>query len=121
MGVPFYGRGWSGVSGGDGLFRPAAGPASPGTWEAGVFDYHDLVANYLPMPSYQRHRHPEAKVPWLFSSEAGVMISYDDPESMATKAEYVLANGMGGVMFWELSGDTSDSALLGALHTTLAQ
>jgi chitinase len=119
MGVPFYGRGWSGVSGGDGLFRPASGPASPGTWEAGVFDYHDLVTNYV--PTYERHVHPEAEVPWLFNPATGVMISYDDPESLTNKAQYVLDNGLGGVMFWELSGDTSDGALIGALHSTLAQ
>lgn len=119
MGVPFYGRGWAGVSGGDGLFRPASGPASPGTWEAGVFDYHDLAANYI--PSSPTYRHPEAEVPWLFDPATGVMISYDDPESLANKAQYVVANELGGVMFWELSGDTSDGALIGALHSTLFQ
>ena len=43
MGAPIYGRGWSGVgSTNNGLFQKASGLAS-GTWEAGVFDYKDLL------------------------------------------------------------------------------
>jgi chitinase len=117
IGVPFYGRGWRAVgSGGDGLYQ-AHGGAAQGTWEAGVFDYGDLVENYL--PTHQRFVHPEAKVPWLFEPSTGVMISYDDPESLTIKAEYVVERQLGGVMFWELSGDDDASSLLGALHDAL--
>ena len=46
LGFPFYGRGFGGInSGTDGLFQPFNG-VPMGTWEAGVFDYHDLVDNY---------------------------------------------------------------------------
>ena len=33
-------------------------------------------------------------------------ITYDDPQSIAIKAEYVRKHGLGGVMFWELSQDS---------------
>lgn len=41
MGMPFYGQGWTGVSGGgDGMGQPATGPA-PATWAAGYEDYKE--------------------------------------------------------------------------------
>ncbi len=114
MGVPFYGRGWSGVSDvQNGLFQPSDGlPA--GTWETGVFDYSDLEANYL--PTFTRYWQDEAGVPWLYSPDEQIMISYDDPDSMRLKAAYVKDRGMGGITFWELSGDTSAHALVNALY-----
>lgn len=118
VGVPFYGRGWRGVTGGkDGLFAKR-GPGLPkGTWEDGLFDYKDLAANYV--GKYRRHWHDEAKVPWLYDEKAGVTISYDDEESMRIKARYVADGGLGGVMAWELSGDDAKGTLLGALHGVL--
>ena len=47
------------------------------------------------------------------------MISYDDPDSLAQKAVYVGAWGLGGVMVWQLSQDTPDAALIKALHDAL--
>ena len=116
-GVPFYGRGWSGVVASEtGLFQAATG-ASVGTYEAGVLDWHDIAANYL--PTMERHFSPEAGVPWLYDPATGVMISYDDPESLAAKVDMVKSQGLGGVMFWELSGDDAENSLLQTLHDEL--
>jgi chitinase len=118
VGVPFYGRGWGGVKNvKDGLYQPHAANPPKGTWEAGVYDYRDLAANYL--GKYRRYRHDEAGVPWLYDEASGVMISYDDSQSLQRKAEYVLKHDLGGVMVWELSGDAPDSPLLNALHGIL--
>ena len=110
MGAPLYGRGWSGVGGTDGLFQSATGTPM-GTWESGVFDYHDLVDNYVGQPGWTRHWHEESRVPWLFNASLGVMITYDDPESLGHKLDYVVEHDLGGMMFWELAGDTRDSEL----------
>ncbi|MEZ4314743.1 MAG: glycoside hydrolase family 18 protein [Polyangiaceae bacterium] len=119
LGVPFYGRGYANVSGNNkGLFQPFSGLPT-GTWEAGIFDYHDLAANYV--PKMTRSWHEEAMVPWLYDAATGVMISYDDPESIQKKADYIQQKSLGGAMFWELSGDTADSALLSVLHTSLGK
>jgi chitinase len=118
VGVPFYGRGWGGVKDvKDGLYQPHAPQPPKGTWEAGVFDYKDLAANHV--GKTRRLWHDEARVPWLFDPKSGVMISYDDAESLKLKAEYVKAEGLGGVMFWELSADDSKGALLTTLADTL--
>lgn len=119
VGMPFYGRGWSGVSGANnGLFQTATG-VPPGTWEAGVFDYHDLVTRYIDQPGFTRLWDPTAKVPYLWNASNGVFISYDDPESLAEKARYVKDNGLAGAMFWELSSDTGENALLDSVNVNL--
>ncbi len=116
MGVPFYGRGWLGVgSANNGLHQPFASLA-PGTWELGNFDYTDLTDHYL--GSFQRFWDADAQVPWLYSPEKQIMISYEDPESLAARARYVRANGFGGLMIWELSIDRS-GALLSAIDDGL--
>jgi chitinase len=89
-----------------------------GTWEAGVWDYRDLAANYVDKKA-KRFWDDAAKVPWLFDARSGLMISYDDAESMTAKARYVRANKLGGVMVWELSGDGPQAELLTALHASL--
>jgi chitinase len=119
MGVPFYGRAWAGVQDEQaGLFQPATGAAT-GTYEAGVLDWHDIAANYL--PTMERHFSPEAQVPWLYDADTGVMITYDDPESLTAKVDWVVGNSLGGVMFWELSGDDAESTLLQTVRDRLSR
>ena len=116
MGVPFYGRGWNtDGTANAGLFQTGKG-TSLGTWEAASFDYTDLVQNYL--PTMNRYWDDEAQVPYLFDPQRSLFISYDDPQSIAIKAEYINDLGLGGAMFWELSGDR-DEELLDALNATL--
>ncbi|MDZ4769126.1 MAG: glycoside hydrolase family 18 protein [Chloroflexota bacterium] len=118
MGVAFYGRGWAGVAAdGDGLHQSFAS-LPEGRWSAGTFEYNELTPDM--MNSYTRFWDETAQVPWLYNADDGIMITYDDPESLAVKAEYVRENGLGGVMLWELSQDTTESALLSALFDTLS-
>jgi chitinase len=117
LGVPFYGRGWQGVpAANQGLFQPVNGPAQ-GAGEAGMFDYAEIVKDHLPFS--QHYWHPDAKVPWLYRPDREVFISYDDPESLRQKAVYVKEHTLGGVMFWELSGDDRGGSLIEALRDGL--
>jgi chitinase len=49
------------------------------------------------------------------------MISYEDPESIAVKAKYVIQKHLGGMMFWDLGQDDSKSTLLGAIREHLGR
>ncbi len=109
VGVPFFGRGWTGVS------SPAVWSAATKTAQAGA--YATIVERYLNAPGYTRHWDDVAKVPSLHNAETGHWISYDDPESVGLKAEYVARRKLGGVMFWELSQDRGP--LLDALRAGL--
>ncbi len=107
MGVPFYGLQWTGVGAtDDGLHQPFTGNAA----DDGSSDYSALAADQI--TRFPRFWSATAQVPWLYDAQTGTMISYEDPESLAAKAAYVQEHGLGGIMFWEISQDSPDSALL---------
>ncbi|MBU2893442.1 chitinase C-terminal domain-containing protein [Colwellia sp. D2M02] len=75
--------------------------------------------------TYTRHYDSVAVAPWLWNDTKKVFISTEDEESMATKVDYVINNGLGGVMFWELAGDFDFDAakgeyFMGSTMTTIA-
>lgn len=104
LGIPFYGRGWKGVSAGpngNGLYQAASGGA-PGRYEVGIDDYKALIAK-----AGTRTYHPQTKQLFLYTGNGGEWWSYDDPTVIATKMSYVRANGLGGAFSWELDGDSN--------------
>jgi chitinase len=114
VGVRFVATGWSGVPpGNNGLYQNNSG-AAPGTWDnpekppTGSFGFQDIEDNYL--PTYTRSW--ENAVPWLYNPGTGIMISYEDQESVTAKANYVLANQLGGIMIWELAADDDQDTLV---------
>jgi GH18 family chitinase/Ca2+-binding RTX toxin-like protein len=111
MGAPLYGRAWVGVpSTNDGLLQPANGTAS-GTWERGIFDYKDLHNRLQTQPeSYKKIWDDTAKVPYIYSStEGGMFSTYENRQSIGAKTNYIRKNGLGGMFFWDLSGDLPSS------------
>jgi chitinase len=117
VGVPFYGQGWQGVpDAAQGLYQPFTAPAV-GKWGNGSFDYRELAENYL--GKLPRYWDDQAKVPWLYDPQQGLMISYDDPESVGYKADYIREHGLGGAMIWQISADDAGHSLLKALKVHL--
>ncbi|MGW1768001.1 glycoside hydrolase family 18 protein [Streptomyces sp. NPDC002073] len=116
MGMPFYGQGWTGVSGGgDGMGQPATGPA-PATWSAGYEDYKALK-KLADSGTYTVHRDRRGGHAWLF--DGTTLWTYDDPQVLRTKAAYVRERGLGGAMFWSLDADTADGELMTAVDRGL--
>jgi chitinase len=113
LGIPFYGRAWSGAAAAnDGLFQPYQGALGKGS-----FDFREIQAKYLNSPT--RHWHETAQVPWLFDPASGTMISYDDPQSVGLKAAYARRRGLGGVMIWQIAGDDANFSLLQSILKNL--
>ncbi|MEU2429592.1 glycoside hydrolase family 18 protein [Streptomyces sp. NPDC007861] len=116
MGMPFYGQGWTGVSGGgDGLGQPATGPA-PATWAAGYEDYKALK-KLADTGTYTLHRDRRGGHAWLF--DGTTLWTYDDPQVLRTKTAYIRDRGLGGAMVWSLDGDTPDGELITAIDKGL--
>lgn len=167
IGVPYYTRGWQGVTGGtNGLWGQAALPnqsecpegtggsatSKCGNGAVGIDNlWHDkddngneLGAGSNPMwhaknlenniegdyltaygldPAnnpdhqmigrYQRFYDDIMVAPWLWNDEKKVFISTEDEQSINRKADYVVDNGIGGIMFWELAGDYQFNAAKG--------
>jgi chitinase len=111
VGVPFYGRGWRGVD--------SAEPWSPGTGTLQVGGYRNVVETLLKTPGYVRSWDDIAKVPWLYHAERKEWITYEDPQSMRLKGEYIAGQNLAGAMFWELSNDNGE--LLDALRAGLGR
>lgn len=55
--------------------------------------------------TYTRYYDPVTVSPWLWNPTTKVFLSTEDEESLNKKADYVIDKGIGGIMFWELSGD----------------
>src|SRR6266542_219952 len=112
VGVPAYGRGWTGVlSAGNGLYQSSTGPAT-GTWEAGIEDYK-VIKN----KAGTRFRDTANGALWLYDGTN--WWSYDDPTLLTQKADYIKAKGLGGSMMWSLDGDDATASLTSALAAAL--
>ncbi|WP_433349682.1 chitinase C-terminal domain-containing protein [Micromonospora sp. CA-111912] len=171
IGVPYYTRGWRGVTGGsNGLWGRAAlpdqtkcpagtggsvGSTTPcGNGAIGIDNvWHDLEngaevagganpmwhaknlqdgrsGSYLEAygltpqtdptdvltGSYTRHYSSSLVAPWLWNSQKQVFLSTEDEQSIAAKADYVAAKGLGGIMIWELAGDYAWNAQRGEYY-----
>lgn len=105
LGVPFYGYSWKQCGDQDhGQLQDCHGKGR-GTWEDGVLDFSDINANLLDKNGFTRHWNDAAKTAWLFNADTGEFVSYEDPQSLAYKIDYIKEHGLGGAMFWEISSD----------------
>ncbi len=105
LGVGFYGRGWTGVT--QSAPGGTATGAAPGTYEAGIEDYKVLKNSCPATNTIAGTAYGLCGNNWW---------SYDTPSTMAGKMTYRRNQNLGGVFFWELSGDTSNGELITALY-----
>lgn len=109
LGVPFYGRGFKvNANANNGLYQPYSAPADAGDWRR-------IRADLLGKPGWQRHWHPVAQAPWLYSPVEKVFISYEDATSIGIRARYAREQKLRGVFTWELTGDDDEGSLLKAM------
>lgn len=105
LGVPFYGREWGEVQDQNhGLFQP--GKAVHGA----NAQYSTIAANMLGH-GFTRYWDAAANAPYLYNAEQHIFVSYEDPESLKVKCKYIRDHKLGGMMFWEYSGDATGALL----------
>lgn len=112
LGMPVYGR----------TFQATEGPGQPyrgvgsGSWENGIWDY-----NALPRPGRPEAKYDDvAGATYSYDPSSKEMVSYDTVEMVRYKVDYIKKKGMAGSMFWEASGDQTDSnSLIGASFEAL--
>lgn len=110
LGVPFYSKFWSGITADQGLGTQGGscnnqgvpfslvGPRCAGTvpgWNCSVTTVSDGA--------------------YCYCSNQQIWYTYDGPAQMLQKAQYVAAQGLGGMMFWQLPGDASGFPLTQAI------
>jgi len=105
LGVPFYVHAWGQVPDQNhGLLQP--GKQSPDD-----FAPYSAVQSSMLGHGFIRYWDAAASVPYLYNADKQEFVSYEDPESLGDKCGYVKTHQLGGVMFWEYSGDPSGALL----------
>ncbi|MBE9221036.1 glycosyl hydrolase family 18 protein [Dolichospermum flos-aquae] len=115
LGIPLYGRTWTGVNAGsnNGLFQQGTGSSER--------TYRELY-NLLGTNGYQSFWDNSAKVPYIYSSQTGVFSTYENNQSILGKTDYVKQQGLGGAFFWEITQDlpiTNPDSLINVAATNL--
>lgn len=111
IGAAFYGKGWIGVPPeNNGLYQ-----LNRGQWP-GIGNYSNIRENMEDKGGFVRHWDPVAKAPYLYNPADSIFITYEDTVSVRLKTEFAIENGLGGIMFWQLRGDTDKNGLLDAIH-----
>ncbi|MEI2271338.1 glycoside hydrolase family 18 protein [Sphingobacterium sp. ML3W] len=93
LGIPFYGRGNK-------------------TDIKGFIDYKDL----LNLQGFEQKWDNEAKAHYLVNAQGELVLTFETPESIALKCDYVYAQGLLGAMYWEYAGDTEGGVLRDAVY-----
>jgi chitinase len=104
LGLPFYAYSWSQVA-----------QDNHGLFQLGQPSRIDLPYNYIVsiQSGFTVYRDLNSMAPWLF--DGTTFWTYDDEISIAAKLRYAKQQALGGVMIWELSGDTPDGKLLNTI------
>ncbi len=110
MGLPFYGYGWTDVEdSNNGLFQEGRALRSERPYRR----IREIAS------SSQVFRDPQSQAPWLF--DGNEFWTFEDPVSVQYKVSYAAHQGVGGVMIWELGGDTVDAELLKSAYDALRE
>jgi GH18 family chitinase len=121
LGAPAYTRAWGGVAAGSNVGYQQAGNASlaPGSYEKGNYDQKDLITG-IQNDSYSLVWDDINKAAFAYNSTSQIWSSIETTATIAGKAAYVETAGLGGMMFWAISNDSSgQQSLIGAAHDML--
>lgn len=94
MGVPFYGKGTREYKGG-----------------------HDFAKIYPVPAQYTEKWDDTAKVPYLVNDKGEFIFGFENAESLSIKTEYIIENGLLGIMNWEYAGDDAALTLTRIMHS----
>lgn len=112
VGAAFYGREFGEVAAGhDGLYQRYGRYVTERSWP-------EIKRDYLDHDGFVQHHDPQAQASWAWNAKTRRFITYDDPASIAAKAAYVEAHGLGGIMYWEQRHDP-EGELVEAIHNGL--
>jgi chitinase len=115
MGIPLYGRGWTGVPNiHHGLYQTSTGPApfAPADFlqTPGVETY--LTLSTATSAGYQRYLDLRRIAVWLYNSSTQTFWTYDDPLTVRLKTIYINRGGLGGAFVWAVKDDDANATLI---------
>ena len=107
LGMPLYGRAFAATNGAG---QPFSGTGE-GSWEQGVWDF-----KALPQQGAKEMMDKEIGASWSYDADKRLIVSYDTIELAEQKVDYIKKEDLGGVMWWESSGDKKgEESLIGTV------
>ncbi len=103
IGIPYYGRIWRNVPVGTNLLLPGFQVEVPARETASLLDYRTIAASILGKGQYQYYVDALRGAAYLYDGTN--FVSYDAPDIIARKMEYVWREGFGGVLLSDVMGD----------------
>ena len=111
IGAAFYARVWGGVP-----------DSNNGLYQHGTFvsyvGYKDMETYWERHPGFAAFWDSTAFAPYRYNQRERLFATYDNRSSVSLKTQYAVLHGLGGIMFWELNGDTPRGGLLDAIDST---
>ena len=112
IGSPLYSHGWK-------MREPAEETVGAAADAIDDMVWHDLMAieqAAVPegTPGWHKSYDTEKGAAWLWNDDPEApeylnFITYESTESLAAKLDYINANGLGGLIVWEVHGDSIDN------------
>ena len=125
LGIPAYGRGWTGVPNvNHGLYQKstavAPSPSGDSLATDGVASYRTLET--LTSAGFAVHHDILSLADWLYNPASATFWTYDDPASVTVKMGYarLRAGGLGGAFEWAIKDDDVNATLLKTMAKDLA-
>lgn len=87
--------------------------SNPGTATYDYLKNTPLSGAQTGLSGYTRHFDNTTKSVYVWNATKKTFFTYEDTASLRPKLDYILKWGLGGMMFWELSGDYHYDATLG--------
>ncbi len=112
IGAAFYARVWENVA-----------DSNHGLYQAGKFkegvDFKNFTAYFSDTSGFVYYRDNKAKAPYQYNSSKKLFATFDDKWSIGEKSKFVRRKKLGGIMFWELSGDLPQNGLVDEIDKCL--
>ncbi|HEX4809988.1 MAG TPA: glycoside hydrolase family 18 protein [Bryobacteraceae bacterium] len=117
LGIPAYGRGWTGVPNRNyGLYQSSTGAAPSPSGDSlatdGTATYRTLAT--LTSDGFAVHHDFFSLADWLYNPTTETFWTYDDPISVTVKMAYarLRAGGLGGAFEWAIKDDDANATLV---------
>ncbi len=105
IGAAFYARVWENVS------DSAFGLYQIGKYKKNV-DFKNFETQLSVDSGFVYHWDEVANAPYIYNPAKKLFATYDNKNSIRLKTEYVVDQGLNGIMFWQLAYDTFENGLL---------
>ncbi len=124
LGIPSYGRGWTGVPNSNhGLYQTSTGAAPSPSGDSlatdGVATYRTLET--FATSGFALHHDFLSFADWLYDPTTETFWSLDDVPTVAGKMDYATFRGLGGAFQWAIKDDDANATLLKTMANGLSR